>query len=122
MAENKVFHLDSVEMLWAEFRMRHAREAEDTRWMKEFKATIKQVAADAEEFHLRNVKVAMFVPGALNRSLLADEQPDLVKQYTRHVVKEEFDEEAFAKDHPDLFTQYRSKGFKLSTGAPSLEF
>lgn len=107
-------------MLWAEYCKRHKREAEDKKWMKEFRDTIKAVSGDAQEFKLRGVKVAMLVPGNLNRSLLAQEQPDLVKEYTRPVFKEEFDQAAFAKDHPELFEKYRAQAFKLSEGAPEL--
>lgn len=122
MSDAKVFPLDSVEMLWNEYRMRHRRESEDKKWMKEFRETIKQVAGDASEFKLKGVKVAMLVPGNLNKSLLAAEQPDLVKEYTRPVFKEEFDQEAFAKDHPELYERYRAQAFKLSDGAPELGF
>lgn len=100
--------------------MRHAREAADKRWMKEFRETIKTVAGDAEEFRLDGVKVAILVPGNLNRTLLAAEQPDLVKEYTKLVCKEEFDQDAFAEDHPELFEKYRAQAFKLSEGAPDL--
>lgn len=122
MSDAKVFPLDSVEMLWAEYCMRHKRESADKKWMKEFRDTIKQVAGDASEFKLKGVKVAMLVPGNLNKSLLAAEQPDLVKEYTRPVFKEEFDQEAFVKDHPELYERYRAQAFKLSDGAPELGF
>lgn len=122
MSDDKVFHLDSVEMLWAEYVKRHAREAADKKWMKEFRDTIKSVAGGAQEFKLNGEKVAMLVPGNLNRSLLAAEQPDLIKEYTRPVFKEEFDQAAFAKDHPQLFERYRAQAFKLSEGPPELGF
>lgn len=122
MSDAKAFPLDSVEMLWNEYRMRHKRSLEDNKWLEEFKATIKQVAGDASEFKLRGVKVAMLVPGNLKKSLLAKEQPDLVKEYTRPVFREEFDQEAFAKDHPELYEKYRAQAFKLSDGAPELGF
>ena len=122
MSDAKAFPLDSVEMLWNEYRMRHKRSLEDNKWLEEFKVTIKQVAGDASEFKLRGVKVAMLVPGNLKKSLLAKEQPDLVKEYTRPVFKEEFDQEAFAKDHPELYERYRAQAFKLSDGAPELGF
>lgn len=122
MSDAKAFPLDSVEMLWNEYRMRHKRSLEDNKWLEEFKVTIKQVAGDASEFKLRGVKVAMLVPGNLKKSLLAKEQPDLVKEYTRPVFKEEFDQEAFAKDHPELYEKYRAQAFKLSDGAPELGF
>ncbi len=120
MSDGKVFHLDSVEMLWAEYCKRHKRAAEDTKWLEEFKATIKTVSGDAEEFKIKGTKVAMLVPGNLKRALLAKEQPDLVKEYTRPVFKEEFDQAAFASDHPELFEKYRAQAFKLSEGAPEL--
>lgn len=122
MSDDKVFHLDSVEMLWEEYRKRHKQDIDNRKWMKEFKDTIKTVAGGAREFKLRGTRVALLVPGNLNRSLLEQEQPDLVKEYTRHVVKEEFDQAAFATDHPDLFAKYRAQAFKLSEGAPELGF
>lgn len=122
MSDDKVFHLDSVGMLWQEYKMKHARHLADGKWLEEFKETIKKVVGDATEFKINGNKVAMLVPGNLNRQLLAKEQPDLVREYTRTVFKDEFDQVAFAKDHPELFEQYRAKAFKLSEGAPEISF
>lgn len=47
--------------------------------------------------------------GPLNETALRTDKPDLYDAYTRPV--REFDRDRFARDHPDMFTAYRSRRF-----------
>lgn len=113
MSENKDFRLDDYEMLWHGFVERHGCGSRDEKWCDEFKGTLKQLAGKSNEFKLRGMLVARLVPGQLNKSLLAKEQPDIVDQYTVMVSRMQFDQAAFANDLPDLFEQYRAQRLVL---------
>ncbi len=117
LAERDTFNLDTIEMLWNEFEKRRARAAEDKKWLDEFKATLKKVSGDAENYNLRGQRVARLIPGQLNLSLLNKERPDLVERYTRIIAKEQFDTEKFSSEEPDTFEQYRAKRLVLVSEA-----
>ncbi len=117
LAERDTFNLDTIEMLWNEFEKRRARAAEDKKWLDEFKATLKKVSGDAENYNLRGQRVARLIPGQLNLSLLNKERPDLVERYTRIIAKEQFDTEKFSGEEPDTFEQYRAKRLVLVSEA-----
>lgn len=51
--------------------------------------------------------------GALKTTQLRADLPDLFRVYTRTI--EEFDQDRFAHDHPDLFNAYRSRRFNPTT-------
>jgi len=121
LPESKDFHLDSYKMVWDEFRRRHGAKAEHTKWIDQFKALLKQLAGDAQELKLGGQKVATLSPGQLNRQLLAKEQPDIVKQYTRMVAREQFDEAWFKREQPDMYKQYQAQRLVLSEGATPIE-
>jgi hypothetical protein len=116
----KTFNLDNLAMLWEEFRKRHARHKADKKWLEEFKATLKKVSDNAEEFKLNGSKVAALQPGNLNISRLDKEQPDVVAKYTHIVAEQKFDTEWFRTEEPELFEQYRAKALVL-TNEPSFE-
>lgn len=115
------FRLDDIHLqsAFSEFRSRHRRRNEDEKWMTEFKDLLKRVAAGAKSFTLKGTEVARLIPGQLNKTLLAKEQPDIVKKYTKRVVTQEFDQAAFAADHPEMFEQYRAQRFELTPGNPA---
>ncbi len=116
---DKAFRLDSLASLWSEFEDRHDRMATDKKWCDEFKDTLKKLAGPAQEFKLRNQKVATLVPGQLNKSLLRKEQPKVVQEYTVMVTKTEFNQTAFANEMPDMFAQYQVQRLVLATEKPS---
>lgn len=47
----------------------------------------------------------------LRAKQLAEDNPVLYKQYTRPMLVDQFDAEAFQADHPNLYEQYRSRQF-----------
>lgn len=120
MSAVKVFNLDNLEMTFDEFRKRHARHEADAKWLAEFKALIKEVSGNAEEFKLHGRQVAVLRPGNLNQKTLAAEQPQVVDKYTRVVAEHKFDIEAFRKEEPEMFERYRARAFVLAE-KPSLE-
>lgn len=115
------FSLDRVEMQWDEFVIRRKRHDGDGKWLKEFKVLFGKLAGKANVFKLHNRKVAHYVLGQLNLSELQKEQPDVVKKYTRIIAEEKFDEEAFRKDEPELYKQYRARRLVLISGAPDID-
>lgn len=115
------FSLDQVKMQWSEFLMRRKRHAEDKQWLDEFKALLKKVSDNADQYLLNNRTVARLTPGQLNLSDLSKEQPDVVKKYTRIIAEEKFDEETFRKDEPELYEQYRARRLTLVSGAPDID-
>lgn len=115
------FSLDQVKMQWGEFLMRRKRHAEDKQWLDEFKALLKKVSDNADQYLLNNRTVARLTPGQLNLSDLSKEQPDVVKRYTRIIAEEKFDEETFRKDEPELYEQYRARRLTLVSGAPDID-
>lgn len=117
LAERDTFNLDTIEMLWTEFEKRRARAAEDKKWLDEFKATLKKVSGDAENYNLRGQRIARLIPGQLNLSQLNKERPDLVERYTRIVAKEQFDAEKFFAEEPETFEQYRARRLVLVSEA-----
>lgn len=109
----KAFALDRFRGEWLRYVDVYKRGRELKKQEEEFKQLLKEVAKDATEFTLSGSKVAGLVPGQLNKSKLAAEQPDLVEEYTRTVTKRVFDEDAFRQDHPKLWEQYRASRLVL---------
>lgn len=72
-------------------------------------------AMGAAEFGLIDDKQAVSWrnTGPFSAKALQSERPDLYGAYTRTV--EEFDKDRFAKEHPEIYTGYRSRRFALST-------
>lgn len=116
---DKDFRLDSLASIWGEFEKRHTCGNNDDKWCGEFKDTLKTLARGADTFKLRGLLVARLVPGQLNRSLLAKEQPEIVDQYTVLVTKREFNQKGFADDLPELFEKYRAQRLVLASEKPS---
>lgn len=114
MSDDKVFNLGSMRSFWRDFVEKKRQKKEIAAWITEAGEALKTLAGDAPELRLDGTKVAMVVPGQLNKSLLAKEQPEIVKEYTRLVTKEVFDEEAFRTELPHLHEQYRVKRLVLS--------
>lgn len=112
-SESKDFPLDNYELLWHGFVERHGCGARDEKWCDEFKGTLKQLAGTRSEFKLRGLLVARLVPGQLNKSLLAKEQPAIVEEYTVLVSKRQFDQGAFANELPEMFERYRAQRLVL---------
>lgn len=86
------------------------------KWLDNYKKLLKEVSGGANIFTIKDRQVAVMVPGKLNRTLLAQEQPDVVTRYTRQVVKVEFDEAAFRLEEPEMFEQYQAQALRLSAG------
>lgn len=105
------FSMDQMALLWLEAKMRLARIKEDEKWLDEFKDGLKRLSSNAEEFTLGGDTVAQLRLGQLNESRLAKELPQVHEQYMRVVAKHQFDRDAFAKEQPDLFREYRARRF-----------
>lgn len=105
------FNMDQMALLWLEAKMRFARVKEDKKWLDEFKDGLKQLSNNADEFTINGNTVAQLELGQLNESKLAKELPQVHEQYMRMVAKHQFDRDAFAKEQPDLFKEYRARRF-----------
>lgn len=114
MSEDKVFPLDDMGSLWREFEEKKALQKANKKWIDQVGEALKQLAGGARTFTLGGRKAAMLVSGQLNRAQLAKEQPEIIKQYTRLVSKEIFDEETFKADLPHMYEQYRAVRLVLS--------
>lgn len=115
------FSLDQITMQWQEFVLRRKRHREDKKWLDEFTPLLKKLSGNANQYLLQGRQVAKLVPGQFNLAELETEQPDLVKEYTRFVTEQKFDEAGFKKDHPDLWEQYRVRRLTLVSGAPEID-
>lgn len=111
---DKVFPLDDVSQEFAEFKVIDRQYKQAKKWLERYKNLLKEVSQGANLFTLKGKQVATLVPGQLNKTLLAKEQPDIIAAYTRQVVKFEFDEAAFAKEHPLMHEQYRAQRLVLT--------
>lgn len=107
MSQEKVFRLDRFEAQWAEIKRLHREATAAKKRLDEYKGLLKEVAGEAKEFTIKGHTVATLVPGQLNKSQLAQEQPDLVDEYTELVTKKQFNQERFAKELPEVFERYR---------------
>jgi hypothetical protein len=113
LSEGKAFSLDRVTGQWQEFMLKHDRVALDKQWMDNFKQLLREVSAGVDTFTLKGAKVAMFVPGQLNKALLASERPDIIDRFTEMVVEQKFNAIRFAKEEPELFARYRAQRLVL---------
>lgn len=111
---DKVCDLEAVglSMLFEEFLLRHSRHNEDDKWITEFKAQLRALSGDANVYRFRG-KVVFTDDrnGRFAAKQLEAVDPDLYGRYVRIVVEEKFDEEAFHKDHPDLWESLRAQRF-----------
>lgn len=121
MSDDKVFLLDRVKLQWDEFVMRRKRMKEDKKWTDQFTKLLKELMGEAKVLQLGGNQVGSLVPGQLDQSLLNEEQPDIVKQYTRYVTEQKFDAVAFQAEQPKLYEQYRVQRLVQNDGGPALE-
>lgn len=115
--DDKVFHLDEIAGPWEERQVRYLRAKEDKSWLEQFGALLKQMAKGANILMYQGKQVARLSDGQLNKTLLAKEQPDIIKKYTVPRIVEVFDEELFAKEQPEMYQQYRSQRLTMSERA-----
>lgn len=112
--QDTIFDLDAVALQFEEFLLRHSRMADDKRWIDEFKELLRQLSGDATVYRYQGRIVADDSRnGRFTLSKLRQDDPDLVKEFTRWKTEEAFDEEAFKAAHPDLWEQYRAQRFEL---------
>lgn len=114
MSDDKVFNLDKFRLQWADFVARKKELREHQAFVKEAGELLKVLAAGAKEFRLGGEKVATVVAGQLNKSLLAKEQPYVIKRYTKVIAVERFDEAEFKEQEPELYQQYQAQRLVLS--------
>lgn len=68
---------------------------------------------DAHAGTVRGFKLVTHRPTATYRiKALVQENPELAQHYIKPVVKDEFDVEAFRRQHSDVLEQYRSRSFR----------
>jgi hypothetical protein len=110
--DDKICDLDQLGVLYEEFVARHSRHAEDEQWLKDFKAQVRQFSGDANVYRYRGrVVFTDDRNGRFSVKELESFDPDMVAQYTRIVAKEQFDEDAFRNDHPELWERLRAQRF-----------
>jgi hypothetical protein len=108
----KTYDLAELESLWDDFLRIHERHREDGKWLDEFKRRLRELSGEAETINLRGQLVATdYRTGKFSRKQLEADDPELAQQYVKHQWVETFDEESFAKDHPDKYAQYKAHQF-----------
>lgn len=112
--EDKEFPLDDVAQEFMKFRVIDKQYKEAGAWLDKYKKLLKQVCGDANQFTLKGKPVAVLVPGKLNETLLAKEQPAIIDEYTELVTVRQFNKARFAEERPEMFEQYRAQGLKLT--------
>lgn len=109
-----VFDLEPLGLLFEEFLTRHSRHAEDEKWLAEFKAEIRRASGDATVYRYRGrVVITDDRNGRFATKALEAQDPDLYGSYVRIVAKEQFDEEAFRHDHPEVWEALRAQTFRV---------
>ena len=101
---------------FGEFLRYHAQKKEATEWTSQFKKLLPPVVGKSSLLVVGDRPVATFRNnGALSMSLLAKEQPEIIKKYTKSKWMDVFDQEAFAADLPHVYEAYRARRFVLVT-------
>lgn len=118
MTEAKAYRLDDKRALWNQF-VENKRQAKQIKnWIDEFGDAIKTLAGDAKELTLGGMPVANIVAGQLNKSDLARQQPDIVKECTVTKTVERFDEALFREKYPEMYKQYQAQRLVLKGETP----
>lgn len=114
--EEEPFHLDQNRLLadmWAEYAGHVQTRRFVDKWIKQFQAKVYKVSKN-RPLYLNGAKVASYTQdGNFTESWFAAEQPELHKEFTKLVVEEKFDKEAFRAAHPDLYEKYRAPTMRL---------
>jgi hypothetical protein len=101
---------------FGEFLRYHSQKKEATEWTTQFKKLLPPVVGKSSLLVVGDRPVATFRNnGALSMSLLAREQPEIIKKYTRLKWTEVFDKDAFAAEMPHIYEAYRARRFVLVT-------
>lgn len=114
---DKVFHLDEISGPWEERQVRYLRAKEDKSWLEQFGVHLKRMAKGANVLMYQGKQVARLSAGQLNKTLLAEEQPEMIKKYTKARIVEVFDEEWFAREQPEMYDKYRAVRLTMSERA-----
>jgi hypothetical protein len=113
LSENKAYRLDDKRALWNQFVENKKQAKQIKNWLDEFGDAIKTLAGDAKELTLGGMPVATIVAGQLNKTNLAKEQPDIVKECTVTKTVERFDEGLFKQKYPEMYKQYQAQRLVL---------
>jgi hypothetical protein len=118
LTEPRAYRLDDKRALWNQFVENKRRAKQIKNWIDEFGDAIKTLAGDAKELTLGGMPVANIVAGQLNKTELAKEQPDIVKECTVTKTVERFDEGLFKQLYPDMYEKYRAQRLVLKGETP----
>lgn len=110
------YDLRPLREVWGEFMLQHAQAREAGHWLKAFKTLVPPVVGEATLLQMGDRPVARYRrDGKLNLTLLAQEQPQVVAQFTRIMAEEKFDEAAFKEKMPAMHAAYRGRSLRLVT-------
>lgn len=111
---DKVKAIDHVAGKWLQYReMRDNRDALDKQISK-LEQELREAVGDATEATIFGETVVTNKPvNTFRAKEFAADNPVLFKEFTRPVLKDEFDVDAFKAAHPNLFTQYQSRQFRV---------
>ena len=110
----KRFDVSPLRSTWDEFKLRQRRMREDKKWTDDFKEHIRQQAGVGTEFYLDNVLVATYYQtDRFKAKEFEQENPHIFGQYVTRKVVEEFDEERFRIENPEMWDKYRSASFNF---------
>lgn len=93
--------------------MRSNRDELD-RQIKKLEAELRTEVGDAHEATIFDEVVLTYKPiDRFQGKQFAEDNPILAKEFTRPVVVDQFDVEAFKAAHPNLFAQYQSRQWSV---------
>lgn len=107
--EPKVYSIDKWRMQWAEYVAKKQQGREIKAFVDEAGDLFKELATGADVLSLGGREVAKIVMGQLNKTDLAAEQPDLVRECTVVKYVERFDEALFKQKYPDIYKKYQAR-------------
>lgn len=106
--------IDHVAGKWLQYReMRDNRDALDKQ-IDKLEQELREAVGDAHEATIFGEVVVTNKPvNTFRTKEFSNDNPVLFKEFTKPVLKDEFDVEAFKAAHPNLFTQYQSRQFRV---------
>lgn len=111
----EVFEVAGTGIPWNDFMERHARHAEDKKWLDIFKDKLREHlnGKDSEVRVNGNLAATVVRDGLFAYKKFTEENPHLADQYTRFVTEKKLDVEALRTDHPALFDNYKATSVRI---------
>lgn len=118
--EEQSFDLKPMRMVWGEFKLRHADNAESTMWLNQFKTLLPKFPGvnKATLLTLKDDVVATYrYDGVLSEKRVKENYPDLYQEFLKRKSMLVFDKEAFAAKYPVEYALCRGRSLRLKKSA-----